>query len=60
MKPKKKKLKPKTVSLTKLRKEADKAFYKKVVELNDGICEICGATASTAHHFFLKSRSSLL
>jgi len=56
----KKKKKKKVVKLSTLRNKADKLFYKLIVALNNGKCEVCNKKAVTAHHFVPKSLSSLL
>ena len=38
----------------KLRSKGDKLFKERVLEIHDGICEVCGKEAITAHHFFPK------
>ena len=49
-----------SAKIARLRKKADKLFYQVVMEKNNGICEVCGKQAVTAHHFITKASSSLL
>jgi len=49
-----------SAKIARLRKKADKLFYQVVMAKNNGICEVCGAMASTAHHFVFKSQSAEL
>jgi len=44
----------------KLRLQAERLWKELVIKQANGVCEICGKTASIAHHFVPRSQSGIL